>query len=166
MRRARASPQTPTVGAGSSQREDSPAHHATMPIPCPAHLPPMEAHGFHHDAARRVATSSEKRENRFKPPYSKRETAAKGPLPHAHPMPRAPPTHEPHGFHRDAARHVATNAPSHSRRRPEYTSATRTRRGLALRIEVTTHFPRGMSASRPQGMACGAAPSAAPCAES
>ncbi len=56
--------------------------------------------------------------------------------------------------------------PSHSRRRPEYTSATRTRRGLALRAEVTTHFPRGMSASRPPGMACGAAPSAAPCADS
>ena len=32
-----------------------------------------------NDAARRVATSSEKRENRFKPPYSKRGTAAKGP---------------------------------------------------------------------------------------
>ena len=32
-----------------------------------------------NDAARRVATSLEKRENRFKPPYSKRGTAAKGP---------------------------------------------------------------------------------------
>ena len=39
-----------------------------------------------NDAARRVATSSEKRENRFKPPYSKRETAAKGrPPPGIHP---------------------------------------------------------------------------------
>ena len=65
-----------------------------------------------------------------------------------------------------AVRHVATNAPSHSRRRPEYTSATRTRRGLALRAEVATHRPRGMSASRPPGMACGAVPSAAPCADS
>ena len=123
-------------------------------------------HSFYNDAARRVATSSEKRENRFKPPYSKRETAAKGPSPMPIPFPRAPSSHEPHGFHRDAARRVATNAPSHSRRRPEYTSATRTRRGLALRAEVATHFPRGMSASRPPGMACGVAPSAAPCAES
>ena len=39
-----------------------------------------------NDAARRVATSSEKRENRFKPPYSKRETATKGrPPPGIHP---------------------------------------------------------------------------------
>ena len=45
-----------------------------------------------NDAARRVATSSEKRENRFKPPYSKRETAAKGPSPMPIPCPaRLPP---------------------------------------------------------------------------
>ena len=36
-------------------------------------------HTSHNDAARRVATSSEERENRFKPPYSKRESAAKDP---------------------------------------------------------------------------------------
>ena len=36
-------------------------------------------HTSYNDAARRVATSSEARENRFKPPYSKRETAAKDP---------------------------------------------------------------------------------------
>ena len=55
MRHARASPQTPTVGAGSSQREDSPALPHAHPMPC----------GFYNDAARRVATSSEKRENRL-----------------------------------------------------------------------------------------------------
>ena len=81
-------------------------------------------------------------------------------------MPRMPAL-TVHLSHRDAARHIAANAaPSHSRRRPEYTSATRTRRGLALRTEVTTHFPWGMSASRPWGMACPAAPSVAQCAES
>ncbi len=41
MRHARASPQTPTVGAGSSQREDSPAHQT----PCAAHpIPPCASY--------------------------------------------------------------------------------------------------------------------------
>ena len=158
MRRARASPQTPTVGAGSSQREDSPAHHSPMPIPCPAvFITTRHAASLHPPRNGRIGL------NRRIPKGRPRQ---KAPSTMPIPCPRAPPTHEPHGFHRDAARRVATNAPSHSRRRPEYTSATRTRRGLALRTEVTTRRPRGMSASRPQGMACGAAPSAAPCAES
>ena len=40
--------------AGESSRREDPAHRAP---------PTHEAHGFYHDAARRVATSSEKREN-------------------------------------------------------------------------------------------------------
>ena len=46
MRPATSSPQTPTVGAGSSQREDSPArlpHHARIPSvpPLRPHPPPL-----------------------------------------------------------------------------------------------------------------------------
>ena len=42
--------------ARESLRREDPAHRAP---------PTHEAHGFYHDAARRVATSSEKRENRL-----------------------------------------------------------------------------------------------------
>ena len=51
------SPQRPTVGAGSSQREDSPARRlpAIMPIPwLPRGLPSMGINGLYHGAAHRV----------------------------------------------------------------------------------------------------------------
>ena len=38
----------------------------------------METRKLYNDAARRVATSSVERENRFKPPYSKRENPSRG----------------------------------------------------------------------------------------
>ena len=139
----------PTVGAGSSQREDSPAHPASSPSPCVYH------------ALRKPPTYVDLRflQQCGTLRWLGRALATLGTSPTKIPM--------KDGIARiTAVRHVATNAPSHSRRRPEYTSATRTRRGLALRAEVATHFPRGMSASRPRGMACGAAPSAAPCADS
>ena len=47
-------PAMPPVGAGSSQREDSPAHR-NIRIPCHPRTP-----GFYNDAARRVATLFEK----------------------------------------------------------------------------------------------------------
>ena len=75
--------QRPTVGAGASQREDSPARladHARVPYPPHGHIDlPNGRNGCiyahagtngngveaDHAAARRGATSSEKRENRF-----------------------------------------------------------------------------------------------------
>ena len=56
------SPQTPTVGAGSSQREDSPTRHLAIHISC---APQMETPRFlqrrgilNRDAARHVATNA------------------------------------------------------------------------------------------------------------
>ena len=47
----------PTVGAGSSQREDSPAHRLAIRIPCQPRLAPINVrpHGLCSDVARRVA---------------------------------------------------------------------------------------------------------------
>ena len=54
------SPQMPTVGAGSSQREDSPAHHLAMRIPCQPRIAPINGrpHGLCSDVARRVAAQN------------------------------------------------------------------------------------------------------------
>ena len=52
-------------GRGLRNAKIPPPIPSTMPIPCPCMPPTQEANGFYRDAARRVATSSEKWENRI-----------------------------------------------------------------------------------------------------
>ena len=97
--------------------------------PPTARLPPMKPTVF--ITTRHAASLRPPRNGRigFKPPYSKRETAAKGPLTHAHPFPRAPPTHEAHGFYHDAARRVATSSEKRENRfKPPYSKRGRGKR--------------------------------------